>query len=88
MIRRERSGLVVECISQFIKLPFVFMTIVLSIFEWPLKASFTVVHCILDGIWLSVFCLLSLRCLGFFVLSPGHTHILFVWLGTGPVKQI
>ena len=30
----------------FIKLPFVFKTIVLSIFEWSLKTGFTVVSCI------------------------------------------
>ena len=29
--------------SPFIKLPFVFQTLVLSIFEWPLKTGFTVV---------------------------------------------
>ena len=28
--------------SNFIKLPFVFKTFVLSIFEWPLKTGFTV----------------------------------------------
>ena len=30
-------------LSTIIKLPFVFKTFVLSIFEWPLKAGFTVV---------------------------------------------
>ena len=30
-------------LSTFIKLPFVFRTFVLSIFEWPLMAGFTVV---------------------------------------------
>ena len=30
-------------LSTFIKLPFVFKTFVLSIFEWPLKTGFTVV---------------------------------------------
>ena len=29
-------------LSTFIKLPFVFKTFVLSIFEWPLKTGFTV----------------------------------------------
>ena len=36
---REHSAI----LSTFIKLPFVFKTIVLSIFEWPLKTGFTVV---------------------------------------------
>ena len=31
-------------LSTFIKLPFVFKTFVLSIFEWPLKTGFTVVE--------------------------------------------
>ena len=30
-------------LSTFIKLPFVFKSIVLSIFEWPLRTGFTVV---------------------------------------------
>ena len=37
---------IAECskrvLSTFIKLPFVFKTFVLSIFEWPLKTGFTV----------------------------------------------
>ena len=36
---REHSAI----LSTFIKLPFVFKTFVLSIFEWPLKTGFTVV---------------------------------------------
>ena len=32
-------------LSTFIKLPFVFKTFVLSIFEWPLKTGFTVHVC-------------------------------------------
>ena len=35
---REHSAI----LSTFIKLPFVFKTTVLSIFEWPLKTGFTV----------------------------------------------
>ena len=35
---REHSAM----LSTFIKLPFVFKTFVLSIFEWPLKTGFTV----------------------------------------------
>ena len=35
---REHSAI----LSTFIKLPFVFRTFVLSIFEWPLKTGFTV----------------------------------------------
>ena len=35
---REHSAI----LSTFIKLPFVFKTFVLSIFEWPLKTGFTV----------------------------------------------
>ena len=34
---REHSAI----LSTFIKLPFVFKTVVLSIFEWPLKTGFT-----------------------------------------------
>ena len=37
---REHSAI----LSTFIKLPFVFKTFVLSIFEWPLKTGFTVVR--------------------------------------------
>ena len=37
---REHSAI----LSTFIKLPFVFKTFVLSIFEWPLKTGFTVIH--------------------------------------------
>ena len=36
--KREHSAI----LSTFIKLPFVFKTFVLSIFEWPLKTGFTV----------------------------------------------
>ena len=36
--KREHSAILLT----FIKLPFVFKTFVLSIFEWPLKTSFTV----------------------------------------------
>ena len=36
---REHSAI----LSTFIKLPFVFKTFVLSIFEWPLKTNFSVV---------------------------------------------
>ena len=36
--RREHSAI----LSTFIKVPFVFKTFVLSIFEWPLKTGFTV----------------------------------------------
>ena len=35
---REHSAI----LSTFIKLPFVFKTFVLSIFEWPLETGFTV----------------------------------------------
>ena len=35
---REPSAI----LSTFIKLPFVFKTFVMSIFEWPLKTGFTV----------------------------------------------
>ena len=35
---REHSAILLT----FIKLPFVFKTFVLSIFEWPLKTGFTV----------------------------------------------
>ena len=38
---REHSAI----LSTFIKLPFVFKTIVLYIFEWPLKSGFTVYRC-------------------------------------------
>ena len=34
-------------LSTFIKLPFVFKTFVLSIFEWPLKTGFTVLYYLL-----------------------------------------
>ena len=34
---------IAECSKTFIKLPFVFKIFVFSIFEWPLKAGFTVV---------------------------------------------
>ena len=34
--------------STFIKLPFMFKDIGLSIFEWPLKAGFTVIHWLLN----------------------------------------
>ena len=33
---------IAEILSTFIRLPFVFKTFVLSIFEWPLKTGFTV----------------------------------------------
>ena len=32
----------IAILSTFIKLPFVFKTFVLSIFEWPLKTGFTI----------------------------------------------
>ena len=38
MLQGEHSAL----LSTFIKLPFVFKTFVLSMFEWPLKTGFTV----------------------------------------------
>ena len=38
MLQREHSAI----LSTFIKLSFVIKTIVLSVFEWPLKTSFTV----------------------------------------------
>ena len=38
MLQGEHS----EILLTFIKLPFVFKTFVLSIFEWPLKTGFTV----------------------------------------------
>ena len=38
MLQGEHSAI----LSTFIKLPFAIMTFVLSIFEWPLKAGFTV----------------------------------------------
>ena len=37
---REHSAI----LSAFIKLPFVFKTFVLSIFEWPFKTGFTVLN--------------------------------------------
>ena len=37
---REHSAILLT----FIKLPFVFKTFVLSMFEWPLKIGFTVDH--------------------------------------------
>ena len=37
---REHSAI----LSTFIKLPFVFKTFVLAIYEWPLKTGFTVYH--------------------------------------------
>ena len=37
MLQGEHSAI----LSTFIKLPFVFKTFVLSIFEWPLKTGFT-----------------------------------------------
>ena len=40
--RKEREHSAI--LSTFIKLPFIFKTFVLSIFEWPLKTGFTVVH--------------------------------------------
>ena len=40
MLQGEHSSI----LSTFIKLPFVFNTFVLSIFEWPLKTGFTVCH--------------------------------------------
>ena len=40
MLQGEHSAI----LSTFIKLPFVFKVFVLSIFEWPLKAGFTVCH--------------------------------------------
>ena len=39
MLQGEHSAI----LSTFIRLPFVFKTFVLSIFEWPLKTGFTVV---------------------------------------------
>ena len=42
---REHSAILLT----FIKLPFVFKTFVLSIFEWPLKTGFTVHPDQLDG---------------------------------------
>ena len=41
MLQGEHSAI----LSTFIKLPFVFKTFVLSIFEWPLKTGFTVIYC-------------------------------------------
>ena len=38
----QESILQYNVLPTFIKLPFVFKTFVLSIFEWPLKTSFTV----------------------------------------------
>ena len=38
MLQREHSAILLTCV----KLPFVFKTFVLSIFERPLKAGFTV----------------------------------------------
>ena len=38
MLQGEHSAI----LSTFIKLPFVFKTFVLSMFEWPLKTGFTV----------------------------------------------
>ena len=38
MLQREHSAK----LSTFIKLPFLIKTLVLSIFEWPLKTGFTV----------------------------------------------
>ena len=43
-------------LSTFIKLPFVFKTFFLSIFEWPLKTGFTVLHVTRIGTY--VLCLL------------------------------
>ena len=40
MLQREHSAI----LSTIIKLPFVIKIFVLSIFEWPLKPGFTVVH--------------------------------------------
>ena len=40
MLQGEHSAI----LSTFIKLPFVTKIVVLSIFEWPLKTGFTVVH--------------------------------------------
>ena len=42
---REHSAI----FSTFTKLPFVFKTFVLSIFEWPLKAGFTVLHSLFNS---------------------------------------
>ena len=38
MLQGEHSAI----LTTFIKLPFVFKTLVLSIYEWPLKTGFTV----------------------------------------------
>ena len=40
MLQGEHSAI----LSTFIKLPFVIIIFALSIFEWPLKTGFTVVH--------------------------------------------
>ena len=40
MLQREHSAI----LSTFIKLPFVFNTFVLSIFEWPLKTGLTLIY--------------------------------------------
>ena len=40
MIQKEHSAILSTCI----KLPHGFKTFVLSIFEWPLKTGFTVMH--------------------------------------------
>ena len=51
--KREHSAI----LSTFIKLPFVFKTFVLSIFEWPLKTGLTVLYpnlclmrCVIKGL--------------------------------------
>ena len=44
---REHSAI----LSTFIKLQFIFKIFVLSIFEWPLKAGFTIYSKLLGVIW-------------------------------------
>ena len=61
---REHSAILLT----FIKLPFVFKTFVLSIFEWPLKADFTVVQCLM----------LLPQCVGGFVFNPCFIIYIFV----------
>ena len=48
MLQGEHSAI----LSTFIKLPFVIIIFVLSIFEWPLKTGFTV-HVYMAAQWLS-----------------------------------
>ena len=42
MLQGEHSAI----LSTFIKLPFVFKTFVLSMFEWPLKTGFAALDCL------------------------------------------